>query len=78
MPRQSTFTARLFREGHSPESVRVPRTSPVPPRILRRPGNGGDQLSFDVFALVDADGWPHDAAFTFVENVQTTAANPDI
>jgi hypothetical protein len=78
MPRQATFVARLFREGREPESVRVPRASPAPPTVLRRPAGGNDQLIFDVYALIDADGWPADAAFTFVETVSRLPADPDV
>jgi hypothetical protein len=46
--------------------------------VLRRPAGGNDQLIFDVYALIDADGWPADAAFTFVETVSRLPADPDV
>lgn len=43
--------------------------SDSPPRILRWPAGGGGTLEFDVYALLDADGWPEGATYTFVESL---------
>lgn len=53
-------------------TVRAP--SDVPPRTLRRTGEGG-ALSFDVYALVDADGWPDSATYTYVRSLAPTPSD---
>ncbi len=76
--RHITFSARLLRRDAAPQTVTVRGTSDTPPRTLRRAAGGGGQLAFDVYALVDADGWPHEATYTFVETVERASANPDL
>ncbi|HEY2557369.1 MAG TPA: hypothetical protein VGI08_09695 [Diaminobutyricibacter sp.] len=78
MARHITFSARLLRRDATPQTVVVRGTSDTPPRTLRRAAGGGGQLAFDVYALVDADGWPHEATYTFVETVERASANPDL
>jgi hypothetical protein len=76
--RHITFSARLLRRDASPQTVVVRGTSDVPPQTLRRAAGGGGQLAFDVYALVDADGWPEEATYTYVETVERASANPDL
>ena len=76
--RTTTFHARLLRRNAPPQTVTVRAASDAPPRTLRRPAGGGGQLTFDVFALVDADGWPNEATYSFVESVQRAAADADV
>ncbi|WP_295120314.1 hypothetical protein [uncultured Leifsonia sp.] len=69
MTRTTTFHARLLRSGADPQTVTVRAPSDVPPRTLRRAAGGGGQLNFDVYALLDADGWPASATYTYVESL---------
>ncbi|AGW40398.1 ABC transporter ATP-binding protein [Leifsonia xyli subsp. cynodontis DSM 46306] len=69
MTRTIAFHARLLRSGAEPRTVTVYSASDSPPRILRRPAGGGGGLEFDVYALLDADGWPEGATYTFVESL---------
>ena len=61
MTRTTTFRARLLRSGAEPQTVTVRAASDAPPRTLRRASGGGGMLEFDVYALLDADGWPASA-----------------
>ncbi len=72
------FDARLLRKDVSPRTVRVRVDSDRPPGTLRDITGGGDLLNVDVYALADADGWPNEATYTFVETVRRTRADPDI
>jgi hypothetical protein len=56
----------------------VRASSDKPPRTLRRPSGGGGQLTFDVYSLVDADGWPDEATYSYVESVSRAAADADV
>jgi hypothetical protein len=78
MSRTKTFEALLLRTDRSPEAVAMPRVSATPPRVIRRPAGGTDALTFEVYALVDADGWPQSATFSYVESVVRASADPDI
>ncbi len=78
MARHITFSARLLKRNASPLTVVVRGTSDTPPKTLRRAAGGGGQPAFDVYALVDADGWPQEATYTFVETVERASANPDL
>ena len=78
MARHLTFSARLLRRDATPQTVVVRGTSDTPPKTLRRAAGGGGQLAFDVYALVDADGWPNEATYTYVETVERASANPDL
>ncbi|GAA1448223.1 hypothetical protein [Leifsonia poae] len=78
MTRTTTFRARLLRRDVQPQTITVRASSDAPPRTLRRAAGGGDQLTFDVYALVDADGWPNEATYSYVESVQRSAADADI
>ena len=78
MARHLTFSARLLRRDATPQTVVVRGTSDSPPKTLRRAAGGGGQLAFDVYALVDADGWPNEATYTYVETVERASANPDL
>lgn len=69
MTRTTTFHARLLRSGAQPQTVTVRSASDSPPRTLRRPAGGGGTLLFDVYALLDADGWPDSATYTFVDSL---------
>lgn len=69
MTRTTTFHARLLRSGVDPQTVTVRAASDAPPRTLRRAAGGGGQLNFDVYALLDADGWPKSATYTYVESL---------
>lgn len=69
MTRTTTFHARLLRSGTEPKTVTVRASSDSPPRTLRRAAGGGGTLAFDVYALLDADGWPASATYTFVESL---------
>jgi hypothetical protein len=78
MSRTTTFHARLLRRDARPQTVTVRASSDTPPRTLRRASGGGGQLTFDVYSLVDADGWPHEATYSYVESVARAAADPDV
>jgi hypothetical protein len=78
MPRTKTFEALLLRADRTPETVQMPRLSPAPPRVIRRPAGGTDALTFEVYAIVDADGWPQSATFSYVDSVTRESADPDI
>lgn len=78
MARAKTFEAVLLRGDRSPESVAIARASTTPPRVIRRPSGGSDALTFEVYALVDADGWPQSATFSYVESVVRHSADPDV
>ncbi len=78
MARHITFSARLLKRDASPQTVVVRGTSDTPPKTLRRAAGGGGQLAFEVYALVDADGWPQEATYTFVETVERASADPDL
>ncbi|WP_223693339.1 hypothetical protein [Leifsonia poae] len=78
MTRTTTFHARLLRRDALPQTVTVRAASDTPPRTLRRAAGGGGQLTFDVYALVDADGWPTEATYSYVESVTRDAADPDV
>ena len=69
MARRKTFEALLLRAGRVPETVVMPQLSATPPRVLRRPAGGENALTFEVYAIVDSDGWPDSATFSFVESV---------
>ena len=77
MTRTTTFRARLLRSGKDPQTVTVRASSDSPPRTLRRAAGGGGMLTFDVYALLDADGWPDSATYTFVESVSREPALSD-
>jgi hypothetical protein len=76
--RTTTFHARLLRRDAQPQTVTVRAPSDSPPRTLRRAAGGGGLLTFDVYALVDADGWPNEATYSYVESVSRSAADADI
>ena len=78
MTRTTTFRARLLRLDEQPQTVTVRAASDSPPRTLRRAAGGGGQLTFDVYALVDADGWPSTATYSYVSSVSRAAAGPDV
>ncbi|MFF1571540.1 hypothetical protein ACFVWR_02250 [Leifsonia sp. NPDC058292] len=78
MSRTITFHARLLRRDARPQTVTVRSASDTPPRTLRRAAGGGGELTFDVYALVDADGWPTEATYSYVESVSRAAADPDV
>lgn len=78
MARHITFSARLLRRDAIPRSVTVRGTSDTPPKTLRQAAGGGGTLAFDVYALVDADGWPEEATYTYVETVERASADPDL
>ena len=78
MTRATTFRARLLRQDASPQTVTVRAASDTAPRTLRRAAGGGGQLEFDVYSLVDADGWPAEATYSFVESVSRNAADADV
>jgi hypothetical protein len=75
--RTTTFRARLLRQDAKPQTITVRASSDTPPRTLRRAAGGGGELNFDVYALVDADGWPAEATYSYVESVSRAAAGPD-
>lgn len=77
MTRTTTFRARLLRSGLPPQTVTVRSASDAPPRTLRRPAGGGGSLTFDVYALLDADGWPASATYTYVESLTREPAAED-
>ena len=77
MTRTTTFRARLLRSGADPQTVTVRASSDVPPRTLRRAAGGGGELNFDVYALLDADGWPRSATYTYVESLSRTPSPAD-
>lgn len=77
MTRTTTFHARLLRSGREPQTVTVRAASDVPPRTLRRAAGGGGSLTFDVYALLDADGWPQSATYSFVESLAREASLSD-
>ena len=77
MTRTTTFRARLLRSGAEPQTVTVRAASDAPPRTLRRATGGGGMLEFDVYALLDADGWPASATYTYVESLSREPAAPD-
>ena len=77
MTRTTTFRARLLRSGTDPQTVTVRASSDVPPRTLRRAAGGGGALNFDVYALLDADGWPRSATYTYVESLSRTPSPAD-
>lgn len=77
MTRTTTFHARLLRSGADPQTVTVRASSDVPPRTLRRAAGGGGELMFDVYALLDADGWPRSATYTFVESLSRAPSVAD-
>jgi hypothetical protein len=75
--RTTTFHARLLRSGAVPQTVTVRAASDAPPRTLRRPAGGGGRLNFDVYALLDADGWPASATYTYVESLSREPSAAD-
>jgi hypothetical protein len=75
--RTINFRARLLRSGADPQTVTVRASSDVPPRTLRRAAGGGGELNFDVYALLDADGWPRSATYTYVESLSRTPSPAD-
>ena len=77
MTRTTTFRARLLRAGAEPQTVTVRAASDSPPRTLRRPAGGGGTLTFDVYALLDADGWPASATYTFVDTLSRSPSTSD-
>lgn len=77
MTRTTTFRARLLRSGAEPQTVTVRSASDAPPRTLRRAAGGGGSLNFDVYALLDADGWPASATYTYVQSLSREPASPD-
>ncbi|MFE4949048.1 hypothetical protein ACFQ9V_02985 [Leifsonia sp. NPDC056665] len=77
MTRTTTFHARLLRSGVDPQTVTVRASSDIPPRTLRRAAGGGGELNFDVYALLDADGWPRSATYTYVESLSRTPSPAD-
>ncbi|MDN4613646.1 hypothetical protein P5G50_04185 [Leifsonia sp. F6_8S_P_1B] len=77
MTRTTTFHARLLREGAEPRTVTVRASSDSPPRTLRRAAGGGGTLTFDVYALLDADGWPESATYTYVESLSREPSASD-
>ena len=78
MTRTTTFHARLLRRDAQPQTVTVRASSDAPPRTLRRAAGGADRCTFDVYALVDADGWPNEATYSYVESVTRSAADADM
>ena len=77
MTRTTTFRARLLRSGAEPQTVTVRSSSDAPPRTLRRAAGGGGTLNFDVYALLDADGWPATATYSFVHTLAPTRGAAD-
>jgi hypothetical protein len=77
MTRTTTFHARLLRSGVEPQTVTVRAASDAPPRTLRRAAGGAGMLSFDVYALLDADGWPASATYTYVESLSRDPSPAD-
>ncbi|WP_348789709.1 hypothetical protein [Leifsonia sp. NPDC080035] len=77
MTRTTTFHARLLRAGAEPQTVTVRASSDSPPRTLRRPAGGGGTLMFDVYALLDADGWPDSATYTYVDSLSRAPSTSD-
>ena len=77
MTRTTTFRARLLRSGTEPQTVTGRAASDAPPKTLRRAAGGGGMLEFDVYALLDADGWPASATYTYVESLSREPAAPD-
>ena len=67
MTRTTTFRARLLREGETPRTVTERAPSDVPPRTLRRRASGGGM--YDIYTLLDADGWPATATYSFVQTL---------
>jgi hypothetical protein len=74
--RTTTFRARLLREGEPPRTVTERAPSDVPPRTLRRAAASG-ALAYDVYALLDADGWPATATYSFVHTLAPTRGAAD-
>ena len=77
MTRTTTFRARLLRSGAEPQTVTVRSASDAPPRTLRRAAGGGGSLYFDVYAQLDAGGWPAAATYTYVQSLSREPASPD-
>ena len=77
MTRTTTFHARLLRSGTEPQTVTVRAASDIPPRTLRRAAGGGGALTFEVYALLDADGWPASATYTYVESLSRDPSAAD-
>jgi hypothetical protein len=74
--RTTTFRARLLREGEPPRTVTERAPSDVPPRTLRRTAAGG-ALAYDIYALLDADGWPASATYSYVQTLAPARAASD-
>jgi hypothetical protein len=74
--RTTTFRARLLREGEQPRTVTERAPSDVPPRTLRRNASGGG-LAYDIYALLDADGWPASATYSYVQTLSPVRSAAD-
>lgn len=71
------FTAILRNHKEAVEiRVRMERATDGAPIRLRVPTVFVGRDAFDVFDLVDADGWPDIAVFTYRETIPRTTADP--
>lgn len=78
MSRTITFRARLLSDEHPPRTVSVRASTEIaPPATLRQRGATGS-VSFDVYTLVDSDGWPQTATYLFVKNVAPDLTSGDV
>ncbi|UAJ79672.1 hypothetical protein IT072_00780 [Leifsonia sp. ZF2019] len=75
MTRTTTFRARLLREGEAPRTVTERAPSDAPPRTLRRRASAGGM--YDIYALLDADGWPATATYSFVQTLSPARSAAD-
>ncbi|GAA0424600.1 MULTISPECIES: hypothetical protein [Leifsonia] len=75
MTRTTTFRARLLREGEPPRTVTERAPSDVPPRTLRRSASGSG--IYDIYTLLDAEGWPATATYSFVQTLSPARSAAD-